>query len=513
MMRILSLVLIVMLADSASASNRVHVTGGVIEGITEKDGLRVFKGIPFAEPPVGQRRWKPPQPVKRWDGVKPAKEFGPAPVQDDLVPSLLGVPKSRSEDCLYLNVWTPAKRTDDKLPVMVWIHGGGFSMGSTSQPLYDGSRLAQKGVVVVSVGYRLGPFGFLAHPELTREGGGSSGNYGLRDIIAGLEWVRDNIAEFAGDPKCVTIFGESAGGGAVCILSASPKAKGLFHRAICQSGPGFTPPKTAVGETFHLTPTLAVAEKVGETFFATIKAKDLAAARALPADAVLKGGAAAAATFDGDVLPGDQYELYEAGRFNDTPILVGSNSDDGGMFVPFPITPATLTAAGKAFGDHAEKLLAVYPHSTDAEATRSAKDFVGDAFFRWPAWTWARLQSEKGKGRAFLYYFDHPKNGAGHASEIRYVFGRPPESGLFVKTTKPDDARLSELMSCYWTNFARTGDPNGPDLPAWSSFTSVDPKVMYFDGSSSMKPMPNMKRLEALDNFFTWRRGQAKTRP
>jgi para-nitrobenzyl esterase len=509
---LVTLVVAILLAGSASASSRVQVTGGVIEGVTEKNGIRVFKGIPFAEPPLGELRWKPPRAVEPWEGIKPTTAFGSAPVQETLIPALIGVPKAHSEDCLYLNVWTPAKTANEKLPVMVWIHGGAFSMGSTSQPLYDGSRLAEKGVVVVTVGYRLGPFGFLAHPELTREGGGSSGNYGLRDIVAGLEWVRDNIAVFGGDPHCVTIFGESAGGSAVCILSSSPKAKGLFHRAICQSGPGFTPPKTVAWEVSQSTSSLAFAEKEGEAFLEKIKAKDIAAARALSADAVLKGGAAASATFDGDLLPDDQYVLYKSGKFNDTPILVGSNSNDGGAFVPLPITPASFTAAGKSVGDHGERLLAVYPHKTTDEATRSAKDFVADVAFRWPAWTWAKLQSEKGKGKAFVYYFDHAKDGAGHASEIGYVFGRAPESGWFFKTTKPEDARLAELMSSYWVNFARTGDPNGPGLPEWTPFAAGDPKVMYLDSSASMEPMSNMDRLEALDGYFAWRREQAKTR-
>jgi para-nitrobenzyl esterase len=513
MARLFILLGIVMLADRATADNRVQVTGGVIEGVMQKDGIRVFKGIPFAEPPVGNLRWRPPQPVKPWSGIRSAKAFGAAPMQDGLAPTLLGVPNRRSEDCLYLNVWTRAKAAGERLPVMVWIHGGAFVFGSTSQPIYEGSRLAEKGVVLVTVGYRLGPFGFLAHPELTREAGGSSGNYGLRDVVAALEWVRDNIAQFGGDPKCVTIFGESAGGGAVSILSVCPKAKGLFRQAICESGPGFTPAKTAAGEAFHLTPTLAVAEKEGEAFLARIKAKDIAAARALSADAVLKGGGSASATFDGDFLPGDQYGLFEAGKFNDTPILVGSNSDDGGMFVPFPISPAWFLDGSKALGSYADKLLAVYPHKTEAEATRSARDVVADATFRWPAWTWARLQSTKGKGKAYLYYFDQPKNGAGHAAEIGYVFGHPPESGLFVRTAKAEDARLSETVINYWVNFARSGDPNGPGLPEWSAFTAKSLQVMTLDSKPGMKDLPHPERLEALDGYFTWRRAQAKARP
>jgi para-nitrobenzyl esterase len=493
-----------------SSSNQVTLKTGAIEGLVLENGMRVFKGIPFAEPPVGPLRWKAPQPVKPWPDVKSAKEFGPAPIQDQLLPALIGVPKNHSEDCLYLNVWTPAKTATEKLPVMVWIHGGAFSMGSTSQPLYDGSRLAEKGVVVVSIGYRLGPFGFLAHPELTREGGGGSGNYGLRDLIAGLEWVRDNIATFGGDPNCVTIFGESAGGGAVNILASSPRAKGLFHRAICESGPGFTPPRDRASEPFHMSPTLKVAEQEGEAFIAKLNVKNIADARALPADAVLAGGLAATATFDGDILPGDQVELFESGKFNDTPILVGSNSNDGAMFVLTPVSAAELVEKCQGFGNCADKLLAVYPHATNAEASRSAKDAVADIIFRWPAWTWAKLESTKGKHKAFLYYFDQPKSGAGHAAEIAYVFGRPPESGVIFKVTKREDTKLSELMSEYWVNFAKTGDPNGPGLPEWTAFAADGSKAMTFDTEPGMKSLPHPERLEVLDAYMTWRRQQAK---
>ena len=224
--------------DSAAAEVQVKTASGTVEGIEVADGLRVFKGIPFAEPPLGNLRWKPPQPVKAWDGIKKAQTFGSAPVQDAGMAAMVGVPAPFSEDCLYLNVWTPAKREGEGWPVMVWIHGGAFAFGATSQPVFDGTDLAREGVVVVSVAYRTGVLGFLSHPELTQEGkgGGRSGNYGLLDQIAGLKWVQENIAAFDGDPANLTIFGESAGGIAVSMLAQSPLAKGLFQRAISQSG-------------------------------------------------------------------------------------------------------------------------------------------------------------------------------------------------------------------------------------------------------------------------------------
>src|SRR6266568_2240155 len=218
----------------------VQVTGGKLQGVV-KDGVASFKGIPFAAPPIGELRWKPPQPVKPWSGIRKADAFGPAPMQIRAPSLLLGGWSRVSEDCLYLNVWTPARRADEKLPVMVWIYGGGFIIGMTSMPLYDGTKLAQKGVVMVSLAYRVGPFGFLAHPELSRESGKGSGCYGLQDQVAGLRWVKDNIARFGGDPSRVTIFGESAGGIAVSMLAASPAAKGLFHRAISENGGSFAP--------------------------------------------------------------------------------------------------------------------------------------------------------------------------------------------------------------------------------------------------------------------------------
>ena len=249
MTRILARALAALLASTmlagVFADDRVQIADGIIEGTTAPSGIRTFKGIPFAEPPVGDLRWRPPQPVKRWPGVKLTQAFGAAPIQNRSLSAMMDVPPTFSEDCLYLNVWTPAKAAADRLPVMVWIYGGAFAMGATSAPLYDGTKLAERGVVVVSIAYRVGPLGFLAHPELSREGAGSSGNFGLRDQIAGLRWVRENIAAFGGDPGRVTIFGESAGGISVSMLAASPLSKGLFHRAISQSGGSFAPPRFA----------------------------------------------------------------------------------------------------------------------------------------------------------------------------------------------------------------------------------------------------------------------------
>ena len=512
---------LIAVATAGAQIREAGVTGGRVSGVVTS-GIAAFKGIPFAAPPVGELRWKAPQPVPAWTGVKAATTFAPGCIQDVALAKLFGAPDAVSEDCLYLNVWTPAKAGSERLPVMVWIYGGSFTSGMTSIPAYDGAPLAEKGVVLVSVAYRVGAFGFLAHPELTKESGKGSGNYGLQDQIAALRWVRDNIAAFGGDPTRVTIFGESAGGMSVSMLAASPLARGLFHRAISQSGGHFGPARTGViaGAT---SPPLRVAEGIGQAFMKGLGAADLAAARQLPAEKVraavgpgLQG--AFWPVFDGDVLPGDQYELYQATRFNDTPILIGWNSDEGVTFAGGVTTRAALEALLRGgYGAHAEPLLAVYPHATDAEATQSMRNLLRDTTFGWPTWAWAMLQSKHGRGTAYVYYFDHrtplSPNGAGHAAEIPYVFrtlGRFTGPAALVGQPRPEDYAMADLMSSYVVNFARTGDPNAPGLPRWPAFTEASQSVMHFDAKPSARPTPNIAQIRAMDEYFAWRRGRAK---
>jgi para-nitrobenzyl esterase len=512
------------LAICFSAASQVlsaKVTGGELQGVTA-NGVVSFKGVPFAAPPVGELRWKKPQPVKAWQGARAANAFAASCMQDPAMLQIQQAPPAFGEDCLYLNVWTPAKSASERLPVMVWIYGGGFAIGTTAAPLYDGAKLAEKGVVLVSVAYRVGAFGFLAHPELSRESGKGSGNYGVQDMIAGLEWVRDNIGAFGGDARNVTIFGESAGGIAVSMLAASPYAKGLFHKVISQSGGSFAPSRRAT-EGGLTVPSLALAETTGRDFLGKLGATTIAAARALPAGEIQQAqGPGLSSAFwpvdDGDVLPGDQYVLYSEGRFNDTPVLIGANSDEGALFIQGGVTSAAFQEQIRGgYGEHADELLAVYPNATDAESLQGARDVFRDSLFAWPTWAWARLQSAKGRGRAYVYYFDHrtPQrpNGAWHADEIAYVF-RNLGSGFAGLSdggaTRPEDAKMSDLVSTYWTNFAKTGDPNASGLPRWPAFSDTSRQAMFLDAASSARPVPNMKQLDAWEAYYAWRREQAK---
>lgn len=493
------------------------VTGGEVAGVAV-GGVASFKGIPFAAPPVGDLRWKAPRPVEPWDGVLQADTYGPSCMQAESMMAFLGAPPAIDEDCLYLNVWTPAEDAGARLPVMVWIYGGGFAAGSTASPTYAGDALAAQNVVVVSVAYRVGPFGFLAHPELSSESGEGSGNYGLLDVIAGLEWVRDNIASFGGDPGNVTIFGESAGGYAVSMLTASPLAEGLFHKAISESGASFSPPHGGERPPGMDMPALGAAERQGETFLRELGAEDVEAARALDAAAIQTAmGPGLDTAFwpvaDGHVLLGDQYVLYQEGRFNDTPVLIGTNSDEGAMFLPpgsSTVTPADFESLVRAgYGERADAILAAYPHATMAEALEAMKDIQRDVLFAWPTWAWARLQDRHGEHDAYVYYFDHrtPQSpaGANHAAEIPYVFGTldgPRAAG----EPRPADLAMSELMMSYWVNFARTGNPNAPRLPEWPAFDTDSQRVMVFDEDPGAEPIPNLEQLEAMDAYFDWRR-------
>jgi len=499
------LVILVGLSCTTRQPGQVQVEEGVLQGTIE-DGLTVYKGIPFAAPPVRDLRWRAPQPAAKWEGVRQADKFAPGPIQGGNPPS------GKSEDCLYLNIWTPAKSRRDRIPVLVWIYGGGFNMGSTSEPVYSGEKLAQKGVVLVSIAYRVGQLGFLAHPELSAENPDhSSGNYGLLDMIAGLKWIQKNIAAFGGDPDKVTIFGESAGGIAVSMLCASPLAKGLFHGAISQSGGSFGPPRPTLfpGENLKR---LADAELAGQAYVDSAKVSSIDELRKTDADKLPAIRGLAWPIIDGWVIPDDQYKLYEAGKFNDTPILVGYNSDEGLTFMSGRTPEEYIAGVRTRYGKFADDLIKAYPVGSNT-VPKTARDLARDAAFGWHTWIWARLQSRIGKSKVFYYCFDqHPDYpedsprfgyGSPHGQDVPYVFGHLDASD--PQTTKTD-LEISDAMVTYWTNFARYGDPNGEGVPGWPAFSDANPVVMYFSQTPHTGSVPSAESLKSLDAYFEWRR-------
>jgi len=465
----------------ATSGPQAKTDGGVVEG-KQEGTVNAFLGIPYAAPPVGDLRWKAPAAPAKWTDVRKATEFGARCMQGRVFSDMVFRDPGPSEDCLTLNVWAPADAR--KLPVMVWIFGGGFVAGATSEPRQDGQNLAKQGVVVVSMNYRLGIFGFLALPELAAESSRkAAGNYGLLDQTAALQWVQRNIAAFGGDPESVTIFGESAGSFSVSAQMASPLAKGLFQRAIGESGAAFS----SHGLPFK---TREVRERedlkfVGSSYGVT----SLAELRALPADRVLEatltkqagGGISFSPDVDGYFLPKPVPKLFAEGKQNDVPVLAGWNRDEGnfaGLGPEKPTAAGAKAAADKEFGARAAEFLKLYPAHSDAEALRSIEDFSGDQFIAFSTWKWMEAQKKTGKQVVYRYRFDlslpaadRPEGlGAYHSAEIEYVFGQLDSKGLPFRT---EDRKLSEQMQKYWTNFARSGDPNGAGLPKWPAYDAA----------------------------------------
>jgi para-nitrobenzyl esterase len=505
------------LAAGASAA-QVKTAAGVVRGTVSADGtVRNFSGIPYAAPPVGALRWQAPQPVAPWAGERDASKPGPACMQGKMFGDI--VLPDLSEDCLTLNITAPAKGA--RLPVMVWIHGGGFQAGAGSEPRHDGLAFARKGILLVTINYRLGVFGFFAHPELTRESGrGASGNYGMLDQVAALQWVRDNIAAFGGDPRNVTIFGESAGSFAVSALMASPLARGLFHKAIGESG-AFLAGRSG---TLAMAP-LAEGEQQGVKFGALAGAGSLAGLRALTPQALLDAAAKSKLWFspgvDGYFLGEPVVAIYAAGRQSRVPLLAGWNADEMRSAVTLrPQKPTAQTFADetrKRYGDHAAAVLKAYPAGTDDEAIESAAALASDMFIGYATWKWIEAQAQLGDVPVYRYSFDRkipvppghavlgvPASakdiGARHAGEIEYVFGSL-EVSLPNVPWEPADRTLSDTMTSYWTNFARTGDPNGPGLPPWPRYERLERRVLHLDEVVKAAPDALRARYEALDAF------------
>lgn len=462
---------------------QVRTESGAVQGKPE-GAVRAFLGIPYAAPPVGDLRWRPPAPAAPWAGVRMATEFGPRPMQPVVFKDMVFRDPGCSEDCLSLNVWTPSADGKARLPVMVWIFGGGYLAGGTSEQRQDGSILAGKGVVVVSMNYRLGLFGFFAHPELIQESPGhAAGNYGLLDQLAALRWVHDNIAAFGGDPANVTIFGESAGSISVSELMASPLARGLFQRAIGESGGAFFlgghPEK----------PAAACAAEDAAFVGGRVGARTLARLRAIPAQELLDAVSRPPYTpgiwfgpdVDGYFLSEPVSTVFAEGRQNDVPLLAGWNRDEGGVSLP-PDAPAVETmrkTASDEFGENAGEFLRLYPSDTEEKASRSGAEFAADRFIVFSTWAWLEAQAATGRQPVFRYRFDRAPptdfygkaRGSFHSGEIVYVFG---EFGAQPQVPwTPADREVSGLMQSYWANFARSADPNGPGLPRWPGYSSA----------------------------------------
>ncbi len=492
------------MADSLT----VKTEDGKVHGKLIGNGaVRAFQGIPYAAPPIGDLRWKAPQPAAPWKGDLDATKFGHHCAQnhvfDDMIFQDAATPADTgSEDCLTLNVYTPEKApktSNGKLPVMLWIHGGGYSGGGGSEPRHNGDFLPQKGVVLVTINYRLGVFGFLALPELATEQGGSAGNYGLMDMVAALQWVKKNIASFGGDPGNVTIFGESAGSFAVSTLMAAPSAQGLFAKAIGESGGALNNGTMAMESQ-------ATRGAKEEEWMKSTGATNLAELRAIPTTKILefagkKGTVGFGAVVDGKFLKEPVLDTYLAGKQAHVPLLAGFNRDEGSWMANGMTVEKWKGLATQRFAGKEETFLKLYPASSDAELARSAADFGGDAFIAYGTWKWMEIHRKTGNAPVYRYKLDlasppskyHPGSFAFHSDDIEYIFGtldtRPGA------TWRDEDRKLSDQMMDYWTNFAKNGDPNGTGLPTWPKYGEGDP-VLHLDNPVTARPDENRPRYE-----------------
>ena len=491
-------------ANSQAAKDQVKIETGILEGTANADhSVRMFKGVPFAAPPVGDLRWKAPQPAPKWSGVRQADKFGSACLQTNVFGDIYFRDNQPSEDCLNLNIWVPAHAANTKLPVFLWYYGGGFVAGANSEPRYDGENLAKKAVIVVEPNYRLGVFGFYSHPELTKESGHhSSGNYAFLDQVAALEWVIKNIAAFGGDPDNITIGGESAGSLSVSALMASALSRNLFQKAIGESG-AFFPARKDVG--LHLRP-LADTEQFGVKFADSLGAHSLAEMRAKPANDLLQAAAQHNRGFDfgpnvdGYFLPVEVEAIYARGEQSHVPLLAGWNADEGKMQVLLapqkPTAKSFEEQARTRFGDQTGEFLKFYPAKTDEQALTAAETLSGDDFIAFSTWKWIDLQRKTANVPVYQYLFAQtpaykpddkfgplPKSAAGarHAGEIEYVFGTL-KSQEGVPWTD-GDFKISDAMGTYWTNFVKTGNPNSTGLPDWpKSDRQNQYQVLYLSG-------------------------------
>ncbi len=498
----LTLLLTLLSVTGAVAQSLVRVHEGHLRGET-RNGVTSFKGVPFAAPPVGDLRWRPPQAAKPWTGVRSATSF-PSSCEQEVGPPQLPwtaefMPRGPvSEDCLYLNVWTPTLKLQPvkPLPVYVFIHGGAFVQGGTSVAVYDGAALATKGIVVVTIQYRLGIFGFLAHPALSAESPEhASGNYGLLDCLAALRWVKGNIAVFGGDPSRITVGGQSAGASAVHDLLASPLARGLIEGAIAESGSGLGAPMRP----------LALAEREGQAFVAEHGALTLAALRAMPADQLLRAVSGPTAfrfapVVDGCSLLEDPNMAIAAGRGLRVPVLTGMQADEGSSSSSYGHSTAAQLKqqSWAAYGANEPRFEALYPFSDDITAGTVSQTAARDLGLA-SMYLWAALETMHEHSPVYTYYWayalpwpEHPEFAAFHSSELPYVFGNLK---VLVRPFTADDRALSAKAMCWWANFIRSGDPNGTDLPAWRSLQTALPETMQIGTDPRMRPLMSTERL------------------
>jgi para-nitrobenzyl esterase len=512
--------LAILLAPAAHAADRVTTKAGPIEGAAAADGVRAFKGIPFAAPPVGPLRWQAPQPPKPWTEVRPATAFGGQCMQRRQFADMVFRASGTSEDCLYLNVWTPANAIGQRLPVLVYFYGGGFVAGDGSEPRYDGAAMAKRGIVALTVNYRLGVFGMLAHPELTRESPHhASGNYGLLDQHAALEWVRDNIEAFGGDPRRVTIAGESAGSISVSAQMASPLSKDLIAGAIGESGAMISPTTPAVP--------LDEAERTGTTLATFVGAASLAALRAMPASALLEAAARPQAprlsmTIDGYFLTKPPVDVFTAGEQARVPLLAGWNSQEGSVRALLGQNESTAEGYAKAvrdvFGDRADEALKLYPGGTTEEIEKSATALAGDRFIGFSTWKWIDAHARTGGKPVYRYFYSRPRpamkpgksiagqsagpaRGAAHSAEIEYALGNLATNEFYAWTA--DDYKVSETFQGYIANFVKTGDPNGTGLPAWPAAKGDGGQVLHIDVDTRAEPDITRERYLFLDRWYS----------
>jgi para-nitrobenzyl esterase len=488
-----------------NSSTQLMTPLGKLEGVAENKVVVAYKGIPYAKAPVGERRWKAPEPIEKWDGVRNAKQFGPKAMQTNIFGDMVFRSNGTSEDCLYLNVWKPVNTGNKPLPVLVYYYGGGFVAGDGSEPRYDGASMAEKGIVAVTVNYRLGVFGLLAHKELSKESEkGSSGNYGLMDQALALQWVYDNISAFGGDPKKITIAGESAGSISVSALMASPLSKNLIAGAIGESG--------SILGALSAIPHTEV-EQSGDRFMKMTNANSIAALRAMSADSILSYASKFGLfnfkmSIDGVFFPKDPELIFQSGEQANVPLLAGWNSEESSYKSIMGNDKLAVENFKKnvtrRFAKQAEALLKVYKPTNEAEVKEAARDLAGDMFISYSTWKWLERQKQTGQP-VYRYYYEQPRpgdEGASHSAEIEYAMGNLDGNKVFQWTA--EDRKVSRIMQSYFANFIKTGNPNGKGLPKWEKLhKEKTAEVMHIGSNTRQETSKHEDRYETINSFST----------